>query len=127
MLRFHALLRRCLVLGLLWALATVACAAADTESVDINTADAFELAARLNGVGMTRAEAIIHHRQTQGPFVHPDDLVRVKGIGPRTLDKNRQRIRIGPPAVSDSACTAAPCAAVLSFGCPVRVSRQALS
>lgn len=98
MLRFHALLRRCLVLGLLWALATVACAAADRESVDINTADAFELAARLNGVGMTRAEAIIHHRQTQGPFVHPDDLVRVKGIGPRTLDKNRQRIRIGPPA-----------------------------
>ncbi len=98
MFRFHALLRRCLVLGLLWALATVACAAADTESVDINTADAFELAARLNGVGMTRAEAIIHHRQTQGPFVHPDDLVRVKGIGPRTLDKNRHRIRIGPPA-----------------------------
>lgn len=67
------------------------------ETVDINQADALELAAKLSGVGMTRAEAIISSRETLGPFVHPDELVRVKGIGPATLEKNRDRIVVGSP------------------------------
>ncbi len=73
---------------------------ADAEAVDINQADAVELATRLNGVGRVRSAAIVEYRQTQGPFVHPDELAQVKGIGPKTLEKNRQRIRIGPPADS---------------------------
>lgn len=77
--------------------AAAAGAAPGADTVDVNSADAIELAARLSGVGMSRAEAIIHYRETQGPFEHPNDLARVKGIGPKTLDKNRQRIRIGPP------------------------------
>jgi len=97
---FSFLLRLGLVLFALWA--SAARAASAVESVDINHAEAFELAARLNGVGMTRAEAIVHYRDTHGPFDHPDELVNVKGIGPKTLDKNRARIRIGPPADSAS-------------------------
>jgi len=93
---FSFLLRLGLVLFALWS--TAAAAASAVESVDINHAEAFELAARLNGVGMTRAEAIVNYRDTHGPFDHPDELVNVKGIGPKTLDKNRARIRIGPPA-----------------------------
>lgn len=93
---FSFLLRLGLVLFALWS--TAARAASAVESVDINHAEAFELAARLNGVGMTRAEAIVNYRDTHGPFDHPDELVNVKGIGPKTLDKNRARIRIGPPA-----------------------------
>lgn len=87
-----------LMAAMLWATAAAAGGAPDAGPVDINHADAIELAARLNGVGPSRAEAIIHYRETQGPFDHPDELVRVKGIGPKTLEKNRQRIRIGPPA-----------------------------
>jgi competence protein ComEA len=95
---FFPSLRRFMFL-MLWA-AAAAAGVPEAESVDVNSADAIELAARLSGVGMSRAEAIIHYRETQGPFEHPDDLVRVKGIGPKTLEKNRQRIRIGPPADS---------------------------
>ncbi|MFA7487562.1 MAG: helix-hairpin-helix domain-containing protein [Lysobacteraceae bacterium] len=89
------LIRRCKAAWLVLLLACTPLWAADT--VDINHADALELAAKLSGVGMTRAEAIISSRETLGPFVHPDELVRVKGIGPATLEKNRDRIVVGSP------------------------------
>ena len=67
------------------------------ETVDINTADSIELAAKLHGVGLTKAEAIVNHREMLGRFDHPDELTRVKGIGPATLEKNRKRITVHPP------------------------------
>lgn len=89
------LIRRCKTVCLVLMLAATPLWAAET--VDINSADALELASKLNGVGMTRAEAIVSSRNMQGPFVHPDELVRVKGIGPATLEKNRDRIVVGSP------------------------------
>lgn len=62
--------------------------------VNINQAGAEELAEALNGVGMSRAEAIVESRNTDGPFQSADELSRVKGIGPATVDKNRQRIEL---------------------------------
>jgi competence protein ComEA len=64
------------------------------ESVNINTADAALLAAVLKGVGQKKAQAIIEFREANGPFVSADDLARVKGIGPRTVEINRSAIRI---------------------------------
>jgi competence protein ComEA len=52
--------------------------------VVLNRADAAELQ-RLPGVGPKRAEAILALRQRLGRFRRPSDLLRVKGIGPRTL------------------------------------------
>jgi competence protein ComEA len=54
--------------------------------VVLNTADASELQ-RLPGVGAKRAEAILALRQRLGRFRRPSDLLRVKGIGPRTLER----------------------------------------
>lgn len=71
------------------------------EPVDINTADAATLAESLNGVGQSKAEAIVEYREAHGPFEHADELVNVKGIGLRTVDRNRERIQL-PEKESDS-------------------------
>jgi competence protein ComEA len=54
--------------------------------VILNRAEAAELR-RLPGVGAKRAEAILALRQRLGRFRRPSDLLRVKGIGPRTLER----------------------------------------
>jgi competence protein ComEA len=54
--------------------------------VVLNRADAAELR-RLPGVGAKRAEAIVLLRQRLGRFRRPNELLRVKGIGPRTLER----------------------------------------
>ena len=53
-------------------------------AVDINQADWPELA-QLPGIGETLARRIVQSRAEDGPFVDHSDLVRVRGIGPRTL------------------------------------------
>jgi competence protein ComEA len=52
--------------------------------VDINQADWPELA-ELPGIGQVLAQRIVASRRTDGPFVDHDDLRRVRGIGPKTL------------------------------------------
>jgi competence protein ComEA len=57
--------------------------------VDINTADASTLAAELNGIGAAKAAAIVAYRESNGPFKRLEDLIQVKGIGAKILEKNR--------------------------------------
>jgi competence protein ComEA len=63
------------------------------EPVNINTADAAAIADNLNGIGEAKARAIIEYRQKNGPFKSADELVNVKGIGLKTVEKNRDLIR----------------------------------
>jgi len=56
------------------------------EHIDPNVAPAVQLR-RLPGVGPARARAIIEERESGGPFRTPSDLLRVSGIGPRTLQE----------------------------------------
>ena len=65
--------------------------------VNINTADAETIASELNGVGLSKAKAIVEYRTTHGPFRSVDDLSLVKGIGERTVDKNRSDIHVSAP------------------------------
>jgi competence protein ComEA len=62
--------------------------------VNINTADASTLAAMLDGIGESRAKAIVDYRAANGPFKSADDLVAVKGIGQSVVDRNRARIKV---------------------------------
>ncbi|TAN03553.1 MAG: helix-hairpin-helix domain-containing protein [Rhodanobacteraceae bacterium] len=67
--------------------------------VNVNTADARAIAASLDGVGMSKAEAIVAYRKTHGPFKSIEDVGKVKGIGAKTLSRNRDAIRLdGGPA-----------------------------
>ncbi len=61
--------------------------------VNINTADAETLSEELTGIGMSKAEAIVKYREQHGDFDVPEELLKVKGIGPRVLAANRQDIR----------------------------------
>lgn len=65
------------------------------EPVDINTAGIEELIA-LPGIGPATAARIIEERQTRGPYRRIDDLMRVKGIGPKKLARLRPHVRVAP-------------------------------
>jgi competence protein ComEA len=60
--------------------------------VDVNTADAQTLSVELQGVGLSKAQAIVADRTENGPFSSAEDLARVKGIGMRTVEINRDNI-----------------------------------
>ena len=62
--------------------------------VDINTADAETISAELNGIGLAKAKAIVEYRKKHGPFKSADDLSLVKGVGERTVEKNRADIKV---------------------------------
>ena len=62
--------------------------------VDINEANAVELAETLTGGGEERARAIVAYREANGPFQSVDDLVSVKGIGEAILSENVSRIEL---------------------------------
>lgn len=79
-------------LVLLFSLVTGFAYAADT-AININTADVATLAS-LNGVGQSKAEAIVAYREANGPFAVTADLSKVKGIGERTVEKNAQRLTV---------------------------------
>ncbi len=66
--------------------------------VDINQADAGTLATAIVGIGEKKAATIVRYRDSNGPFASVDDLARVKGIGPATIEKNRQNLMVGTPA-----------------------------
>lgn len=61
--------------------------------VHINRADQAELET-LNGIGPSKAEAIINYRDEHGPFKTVDDLLNVSGIGEKTLEIFRDEIQI---------------------------------
>jgi competence protein ComEA len=64
------------------------------ESVNINTADAETIADVLVGIGPAKAEAIIAHRKTHGPFKSLEQLGDVEGISDGTVSRNRGRITL---------------------------------
>ena len=88
-----SVLMKSLVLSVL--LAGVAFAA---DKVDINTADAAQLEQVLVGVGAAKAEAIVEYRKANGPFKSADELALVKGIGLKTVERNRDVIAVGATA-----------------------------
>ncbi|GAA0035959.1 ComEA family DNA-binding protein [Brevibacterium metallidurans] len=61
--------------------------------VDLNTADSATLQT-LPGVGPVTAEAIIAYREAT-PFTSIDDLLLVKGIGPKTFESLKDRVTVG--------------------------------
>ena len=60
---------------------------------NLNTASLAELMA-LPGIGEVRANAILEHREQNGPFRSVDELVDVSGIGRGTLDGIRDLVTV---------------------------------
>jgi len=62
--------------------------------VDINTADAATIAKELQGIGLSRAQAIVAYREKNGAFRSADELRKIKGIGAKVLERNRANIKV---------------------------------
>lgn len=62
--------------------------------VNLNTADAQTIQRELTGIGEAKAQAIVAHREANGPFSSVDELLEVKGIGKAILDRNRDQLDI---------------------------------
>jgi competence protein ComEA len=67
--------------------------------VNVNKADAQTIAASLDGIGLNKAQAIVAYRNAHGPFKSVTEVGNVKGVGQKTLARNRQAILLsGNPA-----------------------------
>jgi competence protein ComEA len=62
--------------------------------VNINTANAEQIAQALNGVGLSKAQAIVDYREAYGLFSQADEIVFVRGIGDSTYQKNKDDILV---------------------------------
>lgn len=82
-----AVLMQSLILSLL-----IAGSALAAEKVNINTADAATIDRVLLNIGPSKAAAIVAYRKANGPFKSADQLAMVKGVGLKTIEKNRDRI-----------------------------------
>lgn len=85
-------IKHLLIATLLILASTVSLAAG---KLDINRASAAEIAAAMNGIGLAKAEAIVTYRTQHGPFKSIDQLAEVKGVGLKTVEKNRELIEVG--------------------------------
>lgn len=65
------------------------------DKVNVNTADAATIDRVLLNVGPAKADAIVAYRKQNGAFKTAEQLAQVKGIGLKTVEKNRDRIELG--------------------------------
>lgn len=84
--------------ALLWPLATTAEKKLPPKPVNLNTATAAELA-QLPGVGEVIAARIVRHREVSGPFRSVNELVIVRGISRKMLEKLRPYVTVGTSPV----------------------------
>lgn len=66
--------------------------------IDINRASWIEWAT-IEGIGEVTARKIVGDREANGPFRDISEIQRVKGIGPKTLERVRPYLRVTDGAV----------------------------
>jgi competence ComEA-like helix-hairpin-helix protein len=73
-----------------------------TQPVNINTADSTQLQL-VPGIGPSTAEKILQMRKSYGAFKSVNDLMAIRGIGPKRLEKMKKYLTVGKPAASNTA------------------------
>ena len=64
------------------------------EKININTANAEQIASAMSGVGDNKAKAIVEYRTSHGKFKTINSLENVDGIGEKTIEKNKDNIML---------------------------------
>jgi competence ComEA-like helix-hairpin-helix protein len=67
-----------------------------SHPLDLNVANVKELE-QVPGIGPKTAQAIVDFRHKSGRFRRVEDLLAIKGISQRKLDKMRPYLKITPP------------------------------
>lgn len=88
--------RRLLILGLVSVLFITFVPnlwAGETQKININNASVEEIS-KLEKIGPKYAERIVQYRKEHGPFKKAEDITKVKGIGAKTFELNKDRITV---------------------------------
>ncbi|MFI5371764.1 MAG: ComEA family DNA-binding protein [Candidatus Eisenbacteria bacterium] len=64
--------------------------------LDLNHASVTDLDA-LPGIGPVLAGRIVAYRRDHGPFRSVDELLAVRGVGPKSFGRLRERVTVGAP------------------------------
>ena len=89
-MRRNKIIPLCIVVAVMMALVSVSLAQ-EAEKININKASAVELT-QLKRIGPKLSERIVEYREKHGPFERPEDIMQVKGIGPKTFELNKDLI-----------------------------------
>ena len=89
-MRINRIIPLCIVVAVMMALVSVSLAQ-EAEKININKASAVELT-QLKRIGPKLSERIVEYREKHGPFELPEDIMQVRGIGPKTFELNKDRI-----------------------------------
>lgn len=73
-------------------LAMISSSVFSAQLININKADALTIAENLNGIGSAKAKAIVAYRALHGDFRDAGDLIKVKGVGSKLVERNRELI-----------------------------------
>lgn len=65
--------------------------------ININSASSADLQ-QVPGIGPSTAQKILDTRKSYGTFKSVDDLLAIKGIGPKRLEKMRKYLTVGKPS-----------------------------
>lgn len=86
--------------------------------VNLNTATSEELQT-VPGIGPATAEKILQMRKNYGAFKSVDDLLAIKGIGPKRLEKMRKYLTVGKtPSSNKPAAATKPASSAKPTGPP---------
>jgi competence ComEA-like helix-hairpin-helix protein len=114
------------ILSLLWCLLILCCADAvlakkkpPTHPINLNSASAAELQ-QVPGIGPSTAEKILQMRNSYGAFKSVDDLLAIKGIGPKRLEKMRKYLTVEKAAQDKKASTSAQAAPTAAKSPPAK-------
>src|SRR6267378_4255450 len=66
------------------------------KPLDLNTATSEELQ-QVPGIGPATADKILQMRKSYGAFKSVDDLLAIRGLGPKRLEKMRKYLTVGKP------------------------------
>jgi competence protein ComEA len=80
------------------------------QPININTADSAQLQL-VPGIGPSTAEKILQMRKSYGTFKSVNDLMAIRGIGPKRLEKMRKYLTVGKPPTAPALNTAQPASA----------------
>jgi competence ComEA-like helix-hairpin-helix protein len=71
------------------------------QPININTANSEQLQ-QVPGIGPATAEKILQMRKSYGPFKSVDDLLAIRGLGAKRLEKMRKYLTVGKAAAPKS-------------------------
>lgn len=87
--------------------------------VNLNSASALELQ-QVPGIGPSTADKILQMRKSYGAFKSVDDLLAIKGVGPKKLDKMKKYLTVGKTPQNKKPATQAQAASTQGKAPPAK-------